>query len=152
MRRCACCFELSVSARWVAILPSARPSIKTRNGSRRQARRLLVRSGDVISVDFGIPVGSTPAKIRPAIVVTADQTLRIYSTTLHVVPLTTNVARAWTSDVRLDDTDLPYATAAQCHLCAVIDSSQILSETGHNIGGVQLAQVRSVIADLLDLP
>ena len=111
-----------------------------------------MRSGDIISVDFGIPVGSTPPKIRPAIIVTADQTLQTYSTTLHVVPLTTNVQRALTSDVRLDDTYLPHATAAQCHLCAVIDASQIILETGHNIGTVHLGQIRSVIADLLDLP
>ena len=34
-----------------------------------------MHSGDVVIVDFGIPVGSTPALARLAIVVTADETL-----------------------------------------------------------------------------
>jgi mRNA interferase MazF len=111
-----------------------------------------VRSGDVVRVDFGLPVGSTPGLVRPAIVVTANQTLTFYSTTLHVVPVTTNVGRQWSSDVGLADSALPRDSVAQCHLCAVIDSSQIVEEPGHNIGAVYLAQIRSVLADLLDLP
>ena len=115
-------------------------------------QRLLVRSGDILRVDFGNPVGSTPALVRPAIVVTADQTLAVYSTTLHVVPVTSNVQRSWSTEVRLDESDLPVASAAQCHLCAVIDRQQIVAETGSNVGAVYLAQIRSVLADLLDLP
>jgi mRNA-degrading endonuclease toxin of MazEF toxin-antitoxin module len=111
-----------------------------------------VRSGDVIQVDFGVPVGSTPAFVRPAIVVTADQTLALYAKTFHVVPVTTNVERAWSTDVRLGDADLPVASAAQCHLCSVIDTSQVVAESDHNIGVIRLAQIRSVIADLLDVP
>jgi hypothetical protein len=84
--------------------------------------------------------------------VTADQTLTSYTTTFHVVPVTTNIQRAWRSDVRLDDHLFSVASAAQCHLCTVIDSTQVLAETGTNIGPVQLTQIRSVVADLLDLP
>lgn len=111
-----------------------------------------MRSGDIVTVDFGLPVGSTPAKVRPAIVVTADQTLGVYTKTLHVVPLTTNVERSWATDIYLDSGELPQVSAAQCHLCSVIDSSQMLAESGRNIGAMHLAQIRSVIADLLDLP
>ena len=111
-----------------------------------------MRSGDVLSVDFGIPVGSTPALVRPAVVVTADQTLAIYTTTMHVVPLTTNVGRGWATDVRMTEPGLSSRSAAQCHLCAVIDRSQVVAETGVNVGPVVLSQIRSVIGDLLDIP
>ncbi len=110
-----------------------------------------MRSGDILRVDFGIPIGSTPALVRPAIVLTADQTLASYTTTFHVVPVTTNVQRSWSSDVRLDEHLFPLPSAAQCHLCTLIDASQVLNETGTNVGSVQRAQIRSIVADLLDL-
>ncbi len=110
-----------------------------------------MRSGDILRVDFGIPVGSTAALVRPAIVVTADQTLASYTTTFHVVPVATKIERAWSTDVRLDDHLFPLPSAAQCHLCTVIDTSQVLDEAGINVGSVQLAQIRSIVADLLDV-
>ncbi len=110
-----------------------------------------MRSGDILIVDFGIPTGSTPAKLRPAIVVTADPILANFRKTLHVVPVTTNVGRAWISDVYLDTVGLAADSVAQCHLCTVIDSSQIVDETIGNVGAVLLAQIRSVIGDLLDI-
>jgi mRNA-degrading endonuclease toxin of MazEF toxin-antitoxin module len=111
-----------------------------------------VRSGDVLRVDFGLPVGSTPALIRPAVVVTADQTLAHYTRTMHVVPITSNVDRAWTTDVPVAGRGLAVESAAQCHLCAVIDTSQVVEATGANVGVVALSQIRSVIGDLLDIP
>ena len=79
-------------------------------------------------------------------------TLATYSKTLHVVPVTTNVDRAWMTDLRLENIGLTYASAAQCHLCTVIDREQIVEHLHLNIGAIQLAQARSIVADLLDLP
>lgn len=110
-----------------------------------------MRSGDILSVDFGIPAGSNPALVRPAIIVTADQTLARYTRTVHVVPVTSNVTRAWSTDVRLVDVRIGVESVAQCHLCAVIDASQIIGEEGLNVGAVLLSQIRSVIGDLLDI-
>jgi mRNA-degrading endonuclease toxin of MazEF toxin-antitoxin module len=106
--------------------------------------------GDVVIIDFGIPIGSTPAKVRPAIVLTAELVLETYSTTMHVVPVTSNITRNWLSDVNLAGPGFLVPSAAQCHLCSVIDRLQIVEETGHNVGAVLLAQIRSVVADLLD--
>ena len=111
-----------------------------------------MRSGDIVRVDFGLPVGSTPAFIRPAVVVTADQTLSLYSRTVHVVPITSNVERSWATDVLLTGPGLSVDSAAQCHLCSVIDSSQVVEELGANVGPVLLSQIRSVLGDLLDIP
>jgi mRNA-degrading endonuclease toxin of MazEF toxin-antitoxin module len=110
-----------------------------------------VRSGDIVTIDFGIPIGSTPAFVRPAVVVTADLTLAAYSTTFHVVPITSNVTRQWLTDVALKDTRLPLASVAQCHLCAVVDRDQLIEETRLNVGAITLAQIRSTLADLLDI-
>ncbi len=114
-------------------------------------QRLAVRSGDILVVDFGVPIGSTPALVRPAVVVTADLTLSLFSTTFHVVPITRNVERSWASDVPLVDVSLPDDSVAQCHLCGVVDRLQIVNETGTNVGPVLLAQIRSVLGDLLDI-
>lgn len=100
-QHCGCCFVPSGSVRWVLILLHDHHLTTTLRGSAGRAPRCPVRSGDVLSVDFGVPVGSTPAMIRPAVVVTADLTLSVYRTTFHVVPVTTNVDRAWASEVHL---------------------------------------------------
>lgn len=114
-----------------------------------------MRSGDVLRIDVGIPVGSTPALVQPAVVVTSDPTLAIYTSTFHAVPLTTNVGRAWASDVPLDVSILESDSAAQCHLLAVVDRGQVidddLDDLG-NVGSIALAQIRKVIATILDLP
>jgi mRNA-degrading endonuclease toxin of MazEF toxin-antitoxin module len=144
--------EPSGSAKWELTWPLARRQQRMRRGSAHQTRRSPVRSGDLLMVDFGHPVGSTPALIRPSIVITADQTLRHYSATMHVVPVTSNVGRALRTDIDLRDADLPVHSVAQCHLCAVIDASQVTSEMGSNVGAVLVAQIRSVLSDLLDIP
>jgi mRNA interferase MazF len=110
-----------------------------------------VRSGDVLTVDFGVPIGSTPALIRPAIVVSADRMLAVYTHTLHVVPVTTNVTNARSTELAVSGDAVDRPSVAQCQLCTVIDSAQIVAETGRNVGAVQLAQLRSILSDLLDI-
>ena len=44
--------------------------------------------GDVVMVDFGIPLGSETGFRRPGVVVTADAFLRFRPSTVFVVPLT----------------------------------------------------------------
>ena len=126
--------------------------MKTPRGSARRAGRWDVRSGDIVTVDFGIPVGGTPALMRPAVVVTADQVLVTYRTMVHVVPITSNVTRSWVTDVPIgSEASVDRSSVAQCHLCAVVDASQIIGTVG-SVGPVVLAQIRSIIADLLDIP
>jgi mRNA interferase MazF len=112
--------------------------------------RSLMRAGDVLRVDFGLPMGSEPGDIRPAIVVTADQVLIARPRTVHVVPITGNVGRALPAEVPLDHPLFDRPSAAQCHLCTVISVERIVSEGG-NVGLVTLAQLRTVLADLLDI-
>lgn len=111
-----------------------------------------MHAGDVVRVDFAIPVGSEPGFERPAIVVTADLVLTRQPRTIHVVPVTSNVARDMVTEVRLPDDLLDRPSAAQCHLCSLVSVERIAGGYGRNTGPVVLAQVRAVLGDLLDIP
>lgn len=63
--------------------------------------RRHVNFGDIVTVDFGIPVGSETGFRRPGIVVTADAFLRFRPTTVFVVPLT-STRRNFPSHVELE--------------------------------------------------
>lgn len=111
-----------------------------------------MRPGDVVWVDFGIPAGSEPGFVRPAILVTAELVLRSTPRTVHVVPTTTNLARGLPTEVPVHAEGLVQPSAAQAHLCTVISTERITRTDIGNIGSASLAQIRSLIADLLDLP
>ncbi|VTR78441.1 type II toxin-antitoxin system PemK/MazF family toxin [Cellulomonas hominis] len=52
----------------------------------------MIARGDVVWVDFGVPRGSAPAKMRPAVVLQEDWLLATEINTVIVVPLTSNLA------------------------------------------------------------
>lgn len=101
-----------------------------------------MRSGEIAIVDFGVPIGSTAALVRPAVVVTAQPTLDAFDQTFHVVPIT-STPRHWPSEVTTE------RGQAQCHLLAVVDQSQVVQHTTENVGVVVLAQIREVVSVLL---
>lgn len=103
-----------------------------------------MRAGEIAIIDFGFPIGSAPALVRPAIVVTAQPTLDEFDQTFHVVPITSN-ERQWPSDVTTD------RGHAQCHLLTVVDKSQVVQRTTENAGPVALAQIREIVSILLGL-
>lgn len=111
-----------------------------------------MRAGDVVDVDFGVPSGSEPGFVRPAIVVTANLILDGRPRTIHVVPLTGNTSRALPTEIVLTAPGLDQPSAAQCHLCTVVSTERIGIDRRGNIGPASLAAVRSVLADLLDIP
>jgi mRNA-degrading endonuclease toxin of MazEF toxin-antitoxin module len=101
-----------------------------------------MRSGEVVIVDFGVPIGSTPALVRPAVVITAQPTLNEFDQTFHVVPIT-STDRRWPSDVTTE------RGHAQCHLVTTVDQIQIVERTGENVGAAGLAQIREIVSILL---
>ena len=112
----------------------------------------VMKAGDIITIDFGIPAGSGPGFERPAIVVSADLIVAQMPRTFHVVPVTSNVQRAMTTDIAVGGIGLGKNSVGQCHLLTVAEIERIKDDGGHgNVGPVALAQIRSVIADLLDL-
>ena len=110
-----------------------------------------MRAGDVVRVDFGIPAGSEPGFNRPAVVVTADGVLAHRPRTIHVVPVTSNVGRALPTEVVVSAPGLPIDAAAQCHLCTVVSIERLNGHEYGTVGVAALAQLRSVLADLLDI-
>ncbi|MGH9158292.1 MAG: type II toxin-antitoxin system PemK/MazF family toxin [Acidimicrobiales bacterium] len=111
-----------------------------------------MRSGDVVEVDFGVPAGSEPGFVRPAIVVTADLILQARPRTIHVVPITSNTSRSLPTEIVVSTTGLDHPSAAQCHLCTVVSSERLIEDDRGNVGVASLAEIRSVLGDLLDIP
>lgn len=112
---------------------------------------LPMQGGDLVEVDFGLPVGSEPGFRRPAVVVTSDLVLAAGPRTVHVVPVTSNVVRRLRSEVVLAENGLDRPSVAQCHLCTVVSTERIGDQRG-TVGAVALAEIRTVIGDLLDVP
>lgn len=110
-----------------------------------------MQSGDVVRVDFGVPAGSEPGFIRPAVVVTAGLVLAERPRTIHVVPLTSDVRGGLPSELTVEADGLRETSAAQCHLITVISPERVADEPMGNVGAAALAQVRAVITDLLDI-
>lgn len=108
-------------------------------------------SGDVVEIDLGVPMGSEAGMIRPAVVVTADPVLAAGPTVFQVVPLTRTRRRHRTEVlIEADDANgLTFDSAAQCQHIRAVASSRV-QETLGNIGPVALAQIRHVLAALLD--
>jgi mRNA interferase MazF len=108
-----------------------------------------VQPGDVVIVDFGVPVGSEPGFRRPAIVVTAAAVLEGRPRTLHVVPVSSNVERGLPTEIPIDAMEQP--SVGQVHLLTVTSTERVIERTGDNVGAAVLAGVRAVAADLLDI-
>jgi mRNA interferase MazF len=63
---------------------------------------MVIAHGDVVWVDFGVPRGSEPAKIRPAVVMQENWLLATDIATVLAVPLTSNTAlEAFPGNVRV---------------------------------------------------
>ena len=104
-----------------------------------------MRAGDVVRFDLGPPARGEPGFVRPAVVVTADEVLQFRQHAVVVMPCTTN-RRGWWSEVEVEGIGI-----AQAHLPTTISVDRLVESTGVNVGPVALRQIRTVIADLLDL-
>lgn len=113
---------------------------------------LTLRSGDVVRIDLGTPIGSEAGMIRPAVVVTAQRVLHAHPKVVHVVPFTTTL-RGWSSEVEVapsEGTGLDEVSAAQAQHVRAVSVERVVDQIGH-VGPMALSQVRETIAVLLDL-
>ncbi len=113
---------------------------------------MAMHAGDVIGVDFGMPEGSEPGFVRPAVVVTAELILAASPRTVHVVPVTSNTSRSLPTEVPVTASGLDRPSVAQCHLCTVVSVERMTSSDRGSIGAASLAQIRAVVGDILDIP
>ncbi len=112
----------------------------------------MLISGDVVTLDLGMPEGSEAGLYRPAVVVTAQRVLRAGPSVVQVVPLTTTL-RDYESEVAIEPdptNELQRRSAAQSQHVRAVATSRIVDQVG-NVGPVVLGQVRDTIAVLLDL-
>lgn len=125
-----------------------------------RARRLaegrtdgVVNFGDIVTVDFGTPIGSEARFARPAILATADAFLRFRPSTVFAVPLT-STQRVFPSHVAIEPDDVnglaatSYALVEQMRAVAVERCS---AATG-NVGSVVGYQVLDVLAMITGMP
>lgn len=112
----------------------------------------MLTPGDVVELDFGMPAGSGAGLCRPAVVVTAARILRGDPNVIQVVPLTRTIRTSHT-EVRLDPDEhnqLAAPSAAQCQHLRSVATSRVTSRTG-NVGAAALAEIREILALLIDL-
>ena len=77
---------------------------------------------------------------------------RIPPQTIHVVPVTSNVRRDLPTEVHVSATGLDRPSVAQCHLPTTVSVRRVGSDDLGNVGPAALAEIRSVLALLLDIP
>ncbi|MHB8244654.1 MAG: type II toxin-antitoxin system PemK/MazF family toxin [Acidimicrobiales bacterium] len=113
----------------------------------------MLASGDVVDLDLGLPQGSEAGFRHPAVVVSAQRILSAEPSVVYVVPLTSTV-RGFHSELPLEPDNhngLTVRSAAQCQHLRAVSTARIVSTRG-NVGSAPLAQVREMIAIMLDIP
>ncbi len=103
-----------------------------------------MQAGDVLRVDFDPKRRGSAAGVRPAIVVQRNAMLDVGLLSILVVPCT-NTNRKYPAEVVTD------WGVAQAHLVAAVSVDDIVEETGANVGPAVLAQIRELLALVLDL-
>ena len=113
----------------------------------------MLTSGDVVELDLGLRTGREAGFRHPAVVVTAQRILDSSPSVIQVVPLTSTI-RGFASEVRIEPdraNGLDQPSATQCQHVRAVSAGRAETVRG-NIGSVALAQLRDVIAVILDLP
>jgi mRNA interferase MazF len=112
-----------------------------------------VNLGDVVTIDFGHPVGSEAGFVRPAVIATADAFLRFRPSTVFAVPLTT-AARTYPSHVAIAADELNGLGAASCALVEQMRAVSIerCSRPLGNVGPVASSQILDILAMITGMP
>jgi len=110
-------------------------------------------SGDVVDLDLGAPEGRDAGFRHPAVVVTAQRILDATPSVLHVVPLTTTL-RSFHSEIVIEAdaaNGLEARSGAQCQHIRAVSPERVIDVRG-NVGATALAQLREILAVILDVP
>lgn len=93
---------------------------------------MIFERGDICIADLNPVQRSEQSGIRPVIVFQNNEIAR-YSSTIIIIPLTTNIRRAELPTcylLRSDDSNLIEESVALCHQIRVIDKSRIKKKIG----------------------
>lgn len=109
--------------------------------------------GDVVTVDFGIPLGSEAGFLRPGVVMTADAFLRFRPSTVFVAPLTSS-RRNFPSHVEIAP-DRLNGLAATSWACVeqlrAVSLARCSDPTG-NVGAAVSLQLLDILAMITGMP
>lgn len=113
----------------------------------------VVNFGDIVTVDFGTPVGSEAGFSRPAVIVTADAFLRFRPSTVFGVPLT-STPRSFPSHVPIEPDDVNELTEQSCALVEQMRAIAVerCSPTHGNVGPLVSHQILDVLAMITGMP
>jgi mRNA interferase MazF len=112
----------------------------------------MLTSGDIVELDLGLSSGREAGFRHPAVVVTAQRILDAAPSVVQVVPLTSTI-RGFGSEVQLEPDErngLDRPSAAQCQQIRAVSTGRLEGVLG-NVGVVDLARMRGIIAVILDL-
>lgn len=109
--------------------------------------------GDIVTVDFGTPIGSEAGFTRPGVIVTADAFLRFRPMTVFVVPLT-STPRAFPSHIDVEPDDLNGLDVPSCALVEQMRAVAIerCSSPSGNVGPIVSHQILDVLAMIVGMP
>ncbi len=113
----------------------------------------MLRSGDVVDLDLGVPQGREAGFQHPAVVITAQSVLDADPAVIQVVPFTSTL-RGFESEVTVaadDANGLDHDSAAQCQHIRAVARSRVRSTLG-TVDPVSLRTMRETVATLIDLP
>lgn len=112
-----------------------------------------LNTGDIVTVDLGMPIGSEAGFRRPGVVVTADAFLRLRPSTVFVVPLT-STRRTFPSHVQIEPDEAnqlavtSYAPVEQLRAIAV----GRCSVPSGNVGPTVIHQILDILAMITGMP
>lgn len=109
--------------------------------------------GDIVTVDFGTPIGSEAGFVRPAVLVTADAFLRFRPTSVFAVPLT-STPRSLPSHVAIaaDNTNgLRTDSSALVEQLRAVALERCSPATG-NVGPEVAHQILDILAMITGMP
>ena len=108
--------------------------------------------GDIVTIDFGNPIGSEAGFVRPAVVLSADAFLRFRPSTVFAVPLTSR-ARSFPSHIEIEPDAInglrsnSYALVEQMRAVAVERCSAPSGNIGPGVGH-QMLEVLAMITGM----
>ena len=109
--------------------------------------------GDVVSIDFGTPIGSEAGFVRPAVILSADAFLRFRPNTVFAVPLTSK-PRTFPSHVEIEPDSVNGLRATSWALVEQLRAVSIerCSLATGNLGPVAGRQLLDILAMITGMP
>lgn len=111
----------------------------------------MLTPGDVVGLDLGAPTGAEAGLRRPAIIITAERTLRGGPNVIQVVPLARTIRDSGAEVVIEPDhhNGLSAPSAAQCQHIRSVAMTRVSERVG-TVGPAVLQQVRDTVSIIID--